>query len=209
MSAVSRLKLRYMRLADIEQVVAIDARSFDPPWSPRSYAFEIEQSTCSHMVVLEEEISPPARSWRSLLAFRRPGGEERRRIVAYGGLWKIQDEAHISTIASHPDLRGHSYGEIALASMVLHALHLNAGYVVLEVRVSNGIAQNLYRKYGFEVTGVKENYYQSNHEDAYDMRLLLDQQGIAERIESLYYDLKARVTFEDEFSATPHPRGLS
>jgi ribosomal-protein-alanine N-acetyltransferase len=36
----------------------------------------------------------------------------------------------------------------------------------LEVRVSNTIAQNLYRKYGFREAGIRKRYYSDNHEDA-------------------------------------------
>jgi ribosomal-protein-alanine N-acetyltransferase len=38
--------------------------------------------------------------------------------------------------------------------------------VTLEVRVSNQVAQNLYRKYGFREAGVRKRYYSDNHEDA-------------------------------------------
>jgi ribosomal-protein-alanine N-acetyltransferase len=34
------------------------------------------------------------------------------------------------------------------------------------VRVSNAVAQNLYRKYGFEVVGRRPGYYRDNNEDA-------------------------------------------
>jgi ribosomal-protein-alanine N-acetyltransferase len=41
--------------------------------------------------------------------------------------------------------------------------------VTLEVRVSNAVAQNLYRKYGFREEGVRPRYYSDNGEDAYIM----------------------------------------
>jgi ribosomal-protein-alanine N-acetyltransferase len=41
--------------------------------------------------------------------------------------------------------------------------------VTLEVRVSNMVAQNLYRKYGFEVSGRRKGYYRDNGEDAFYM----------------------------------------
>jgi hypothetical protein len=46
------LALRYMRMSDIPQVVMIDQLSFDPPWSARSYSFEVSESNYSHMLVL-------------------------------------------------------------------------------------------------------------------------------------------------------------
>jgi len=41
--------------------------------------------------------------------------------------------------------------------------------VTLEVRVSNTVAQNLYRKYGFVITGTRPRYYRDNDEDAHIM----------------------------------------
>ena len=38
--------------------------------------------------------------------------------------------------------------------------------VTLEARVSNDIAQALYRKYGFKEVGIRKRYYSDNAEDA-------------------------------------------
>jgi ribosomal-protein-alanine N-acetyltransferase len=82
------------------------------------------------------------------------------------GFWFIVDEAHISTIAVHPDFRQHGIGEILLQWALREALHLDAQLVTLEVRVSNHKAINLYEKYGFEVVGRRAHYYRDNNEDA-------------------------------------------
>ena len=50
--------------------------------------------------------------------------------------------------------------------LIDHATALNAAVATLEVRPSNLVAQRLYRKYGFEVAGVRKGYYSDNHEDA-------------------------------------------
>src|SRR5690606_7459544 len=130
-----------------------------------------------------------------------------RQIVAYGGLWHIADEAHISTIATHPAERGRGYGEIVLAGMVRRALTLNAAYVVLEVRVGNTAAQNLYRKHDFQITDVKPRYYHNNGEDAYDMRLMLTDPVMKQRIEERYASLRAQHRFIDQYTDVPPPRG--
>jgi ribosomal-protein-alanine N-acetyltransferase len=43
---------------------------------------------------------------------------------------------------------------------------LNANVVTLEVRASNRIAQELYKKHGFQATGRRPRYYSSDGEDA-------------------------------------------
>jgi [ribosomal protein S18]-alanine N-acetyltransferase len=76
------------------------------------------------------------------------------------------DEAHITTIAMHPDFRRRGLGEFMLVSLMDIAYDINARWVTLEVRVSNHSAQNLYRKYGFREAGLRHRYYSDNQEDA-------------------------------------------
>ena len=199
---MTSLTLRYMTTADIAQVVLIDNQSFDPPWSARSYGYEISESSYSHMVVLERKSeSDEVSGWRRILrGLNGQAVDNKSLIVGYGGLWNIVDEGHISTIASHPGWRGHGFGEILLAGMVRRAITLGAAYIVLEVRVSNTIAQKLYAKYEFETTNTKARYYRNNNEDAYEMRLDLHDPALIARFEARYETLKSRLAFSDLYS---------
>jgi len=76
------------------------------------------------------------------------------------------DEAHVTTIALHPDYRGRGLGELLLTNLIDISYDIGAKWVTLEVRVSNYIAQNLYRKYGFREAGLRHRYYSDNQEDA-------------------------------------------
>ena len=206
------LSLRYMRMGDIDAVVAIDRQCFQPAWTHESYRFELQESTVSHMLVLEKpaglSTAPAELGWLERLRGRiggapQPGGS----IVGYGGIWKVADEAHISTVATHPACRRAGYGELLLAGMVGKALQLGASYIVLEVRVSNEAALSLYGKYGFERVGRRRRYYASNEEDAWDMRLTLDKAARQHCAESLER-LRAGQDFVDRYSRARHPRRL-
>jgi [ribosomal protein S18]-alanine N-acetyltransferase len=203
------LILRYMKSTDIPSVMEIETASFTPSWGEHSFHFEINESRVSYMVVLSDATQRPAqglrRWWEALRGVADPQ-ETRERIMSFGGLWHIEDEAHISTIASHPQYRGRHYGEVALAAMIQQSIRLKAQYVVLEVRVSNMVAQNLYLKYGFRIITTKRAYYQNNKEDAYDMRLYFGEAGVLEKQASLYRQLQERVSFVDAYTRTPHPR---
>src|SRR3989442_7010944 len=87
-------------------------------------------------------------------------------IIGFAGLWLMVDEAHITTIAMHPDYRRRGLGEFMLVSLIDIAYSIGAKWVTLEVRVSNYTAQNLYRKYGFREAGLRHRYYSDNQEDA-------------------------------------------
>jgi ribosomal-protein-alanine N-acetyltransferase len=184
--------------------VIIDNQSFNPPWSARSYAYEVGESSYSHMVVLEDGTSvQPTNGWRRWLQrwSDHPGA-----VLGYGGLWYIAGEGHISTIAAHPDYRGQGYGEILLAAMIHRAITLQAEYIVLEVRVSNAVAQNLYGKYEFQIFGTKPNYYRLDNEDAYDMRLDLTDEAMLARFEQRFAAIKARQPFTDQYSMLTSPK---
>ncbi|MEQ8677685.1 MAG: ribosomal protein S18-alanine N-acetyltransferase [Aggregatilineales bacterium] len=200
------LALRYMRPSDIARVVEIDQEAFTTPWSARSYAYEIKESNYSHMAVLVDERQQTVQGWKRIL--RNLSGnpddtEIRQEILAYGGLWRIMEEAHISTIATASPYRGKGYGEVLLAAMIKRSLTLGANYIVLEVRVSNVVAQKLYQKYEFEIVDKKTNYYRDDGEDAYDMRLDLDDEALIERFYRRYAQVQATHPFTDDYTEVP------
>lgn len=162
-----------MRLDDIDAVLDIDRLSFPLPWSASSYRYELTQNSHSYFFVAlaDQSGAPGHRSgWRVRLSTLLKGSGEPavppRLVVGYAGFWYIVDEAHISTIAVHPDWRGQGVGEQLLVGVLERALDLQAVRSTLEVRVTNTRAQNLYRKYGFEEVGRRRRYYRDNGEDA-------------------------------------------
>jgi [ribosomal protein S18]-alanine N-acetyltransferase len=195
--------LRYMRLEDVSQVVEIDKLSFSMPWAARSYHFELNDNKSSHMVSLEA----PTRQgdqpgfWNSLRRFGKPPTGST--IVGYGGMWYIDGEAHISTIATHPDYRGKGLGEVLLVGMLARSIILGAEYAVLEVRVSNEPAINLYKKYEFSIVGHRKQYYRDNNEDAYLMHLAPMDEAYRERLKARINALCTRVNFLDRFIEQP------
>ena len=87
-------------------------------------------------------------------------------IAAFLGMWYMTDEVHIVSIGVRRGFRGKGVGELVLIGGIEQALVRNARVVTLEVRVSNHVAQNLYRKYGFKERGVRKGYYTDDREDA-------------------------------------------
>jgi ribosomal-protein-alanine N-acetyltransferase len=169
-----------MTSQDLDAVMQIEYEAFSAPWSARAYDYELHYNEMAHYYVVrphdgdaQSAALPLAASspwWRRLIG--REGQPStstvagRPTIVGYGGFWLMVDEAHISTIAAHRDWRRRGIGELLLVSMVDRAVEIGARFVTLEVRISNLNAQALYRKYGFEVTGTRKNYYSDNSEDA-------------------------------------------
>jgi len=169
------LVLRYMALEDVQEVHALDTLAFPTPWPMSTYRHEVSNHN-SLMFVLEaaRPVNGHASEQPGLLRrlLGSPQAERpnaRGRLVGYSGMWHVADEAHISTIAVHPDWQGHKLGELLLWNMLRHAYGVGASMVTLEVRVTNNLAQNLYHKYHFEIVGRRRGYYRDNGEDAYLM----------------------------------------
>jgi ribosomal-protein-alanine N-acetyltransferase len=173
-----------MRWEDVPSVMDIERESFPLPWSSYTYRHELTENKNSHYIVVRSRVPEADRRawWRRLL---RLGVLP---IIGYGGLWLIADEAHISTLAVAKKYRGRGLGELLLAKMIDQAMGMNAAMVTLEVRVSNHVAQNLYRKYGFVITGTRPRYYRDNDEDAHIMTI----EGIATpEYQNKFADLQA------------------
>lgn len=199
-----RYRLRYMRIEDIPRIYEIDQLSFSIPWTPKSYSFEINDNLTSHMVALETV--PAGARPRGLLDFLRRAVPQAPLIVGYGGVWIVAGEAHISTIATHPDWRRKGLGEVLLHGMIGRALQLKSDYCVLEVRQTNLNAQALYTKYGFEVVGRRKGYYRDNNEDALLMHVGLVSDEYHAKFAVLSAALAARIAVDNTLP-TGDPRG--
>ena len=92
-------------------------------------------------------------------------------LLAYGGMWHTGEEAHVTTIAVHPEWRRRGRGEWTLLHLLGVARGRGAEMVTLEVRESNDAAIRLYEKLGFEQVGRRRGYYIGAKEDALLMTL--------------------------------------
>ena len=146
-----------MHLDDVPTVAALEQRSFPTPWSALSYQHELANNKLSHYWVIRNTspscLLPP--------------------ILAYGGYWILGDEAHISTISSHPDQRRCKLGEWLMLVLLGEARKHGALEVTLEVRVSNDAAIALYKSLGFEEVGLRKQYYSATYERPTEDALLL------------------------------------
>lgn len=146
------LDFRAMTLADIDDIVAIEQEAFTSPWTADAFRNELTNNMFAKYLVMERN------------------GE----IIGYGGMWIIMDEAHVTNIAVRRDCRGQGLGARLLEELQRTAAFFGAVKMTLEVRVTNEIAQRLYRKYGFEPSGIRPRYYSDNDEDALIMWAELD-----------------------------------
>ena len=88
------------------------------------------------------------------------------RTVAYGGIWLMVDEAHVTTFAVLPSWRRKGIGARLMLALMELSIEVGANVLTLEVRLSNIAARTLYQRFGFRPVGVRPRYYSDNGEDA-------------------------------------------
>ncbi len=135
---------RLMTVKDIPAVVAIEKEAFATPWTEEIFEHEMKGNNYAHYIVATID----------------------EQVIGHCGMWVVLDECHITNIAVLKAYRGRGIGEQLLTEAQRLCKELQVGHMTLEVRVSNEVAQNMYRKLGFQNGGIRKNYYSDNREDA-------------------------------------------
>lgn len=190
--------IRPMEPDDVPTVTAIDQMSFPTPWQASSYLYELRQHKRSfYYTLLRPVTNEPVSSRQGWLDWLRnalsPSKESR--VIGYAGFRFRSTEAHISTIAVHPDWRGKGLGELLLLTAMEKALEQGASVVSLEVRPPNQAAQRLYHKYGFRFTSVQRGYYRDG-EDAWLMEVNVNRDAYQARLVELRRMMEARLRYQ-------------
>lgn len=135
----------------LEQVVAIERRAYDHPWTRGNFADSLRSGY--HAQILE--------AGDTVLGY----------FVAMQGV----DEVHLLNITVEPTWQRQGWGRIMLDALALWSRAQGAQWLWLEVRTSNTRAQQIYQHYGFRRVGERRNYYPAyqGREDAIVMSLKL------------------------------------
>lgn len=139
------VRYRKMTIDDVKAVHAIELATFPTPWTLDSFYYEMTENQYAHYLIAENE-----------------AGE----IIGFCGVWLVIDAAQITNVAVVDSVRGQGIGEGLMREAMRVAKEANMDVMSLEVRVTNTVAQNLYRKLGFQDGGIRKGYYTDNQEDA-------------------------------------------
>ncbi|WP_130805991.1 ribosomal protein S18-alanine N-acetyltransferase [Senegalia massiliensis] len=141
---MNNIVIRNMEYRDIDNILELENMSFSTPWSKESFIKEIKENKLARYIVAK--------------------GDDK--IVGYGGMWLILDEAHITNIAVHPEYRGEGIGNKLLNGLVEISKEMMIKRMTLEVRKSNYPAIKLYKNNDFIEVGIRPGYYSDTNEDA-------------------------------------------
>lgn len=136
---------RKMTVADVDGVLKVEEEAFSLPWTRDAFVQEMTTNLHAYYIVAEND---------------------QGQIVGFCGMWMIIDESHITNVAVAEQVKGQGIGEGLMREAIRVAREHEVVLMSLEVRVSNTIAQNLYRKLDFQNGGIRKGYYTDNQENA-------------------------------------------
>ena len=191
LSATRRMPfyVRPMRVSDMHDCSRVEREAFPALCAPTSFRRELRNPLANYLIASrdvpgqwiadpnEENVVAQASILKPRLLsrlrvlspwpHRRIGAMDPKDVpIGFVGVWYLAGEAHIVSVCVGTKYRSQGVGELLLLACIEHATTHEANTVTLEVRTSNYVAQNLYRKYGFTTRGLRKAYYSDDREDA-------------------------------------------
>lgn len=136
------MKIKEMNGLNIEAVAELERECFSRPWSYDT----IEECYCN-----------PA--YRFFVAKNDEG-----KVIGYISYYLVRDEGFLGNLAVTESERGKGYGKALLEKALETAEDSGAVFLSLEVRMSNSKAISIYENAGFEMEGVRKNFYKDPDE---------------------------------------------
>jgi ribosomal-protein-alanine N-acetyltransferase len=146
---LDKIKIHKMNFGDLDQVHAIEVDTFPTPWSKSSFLYQILRRKFNLYIVAKKD----------------------NEVLGYAGMDQRIKEGHITTIAVKNRFKRKNIGTILLVYLIKEAIKRGLTSLYLEVRESNKIAQEFYRKFNFSTIGRRIGYYSDTSEDALIMVL--------------------------------------
>lgn len=138
------IKIEKMTLRDLENIKEILTIEFDDFWNYN---------------ILKEELN----SSNSYYIVAKSKNELENEIVGFAGMKVVIDQSDIMNIVTKKAYRNQGIGNILLKNLILLSKNLQLSSISLEVNEENKAAIYLYKKFGFQQTGFRKNYYQNKN----------------------------------------------
>lgn len=136
-----------------QEIAQIEAQTFSRPWSRASIEAEIADETAVFLVCMCD-----------------------RRVIGYISAKVLCPECYIGNLAVQAGYRRQGVGAALLEEVIDSAKQIGCAFVSLEVRLSNHSAISLYERFGFQIQGIRKNYYSAPNEDAAIYTLYFEEQ---------------------------------
>ncbi len=139
--------IRWMIRRDMSDVLDIENRSFEFPWSEEDFIRCLRQRNCIGMVAEHDE-----------------------QVVGFMIYELHKTRLHILNFSVHEDFRRRGVGHAMVSKLISKLSHQRRNRILLEVRETNLGAQLFFRRAGFNAVSVLRDFYDDTIEDAYLMQ---------------------------------------
>ena len=133
---IGMITIRPFEEADIGAVAAMEAAHRSRPWSEGVFADELAAENRIYLVA-----------------------EEEGRVVGFGGVMVVGEEAHVTNLLVVPDYRRRGVATSLMRQLIRGSVAAGARHLTLEVRSKNEAARRFYSRLGLAPVGVRPGYY--------------------------------------------------
>lgn len=141
------MRIVKMQSEHVASVAEMERQCFSDPWSEKSVASELDNPLSLWLIAEADGV-----------------------VAGYVGSQTVLDSADMMNLAVSQDFRRQGIGEQLVNSLTEALAEKGVKTLLLEVRISNEPAKQLYQKLGFEIVGKRPRYYEKPREDALILR---------------------------------------
>lgn len=141
------MRIVKMQLEHVAFVAEMERQCFSDPWSEKSVASELDNPLSLWLIAEVDGV-----------------------VAGYVGSQTVLDSADMMNLAVSPSFRRQGIGERLVNCLTEELKEKGVKTLLLEVRISNEPAKELYQKLGFEIVGKRPRYYEKPREDALILR---------------------------------------
>jgi len=142
-----RVHIRWMIRRDMPEVLSIESRSFEFPWTEEDFINCLRQRNCIGMVAEHDD-----------------------RVVAFMIYELNKTRIRVLNFAVSESFRRRGAGSQMMAKLIGKLSSQRRSRITLEVRETNLSAQLFFREIGFRAVSVLRQFYADTPEDAYLMQ---------------------------------------
>ena len=141
------MRIVKMQPEHVAAVAEMERQCFSDPWSEKSVASDLDNPLSLWLIAEADGV-----------------------VAGYVGSQTVLDSADMMNLAVSQDFRRQGIGEQLVNSLTEALAEKGVKTLLLEVRISNEPAKQLYHKLGFEIVGKRPRYYEKPREDALILR---------------------------------------
>lgn len=145
------MEIRWMIRRDMRQVLDIENRCFEFPWTEEDFIKQLRQRSCIGVVIENREA----------------------KILGYMLYMMHRTRIEIVNIAVDPQHREVRYGS-DLVNVLIEKLTPARDRIDVLVRERNTVAQMFFQHHGFQWTKTQSGYYKGTNDDAYTLTFRRD-----------------------------------